>query len=51
MKTLTRRRIIVDDSALAASIGGRLREARLQAGLTQQKLAEGRYTKAYVSAL
>lgn len=51
MKTLTRRRIIVDDSALAASIGGRLRAARLQAGLTQQKLAEGRYTKAYVSAL
>ncbi|MBA3627463.1 MAG: helix-turn-helix transcriptional regulator [Chloroflexi bacterium] len=51
MKTLTRRRIIVDDSALALSIGGRLREARLQAGLTQQKLAEGRYTKAYVSAL
>ncbi len=51
MKTLTRRRIIVDDSALAASIGGRLRQARLHAGLTQQKLAEGRYTKAYVSAL
>jgi transcriptional regulator with XRE-family HTH domain len=41
----------VDDSALAARIGGRLREARKQAGLTQQQLSEGRYTKAYVSAL
>ncbi|MBA2570948.1 MAG: helix-turn-helix domain-containing protein [Chloroflexi bacterium] len=51
MKTLTRRRIVVDDSALAARIGMRLREARTRAGLTQQKLAEGRYTKAYVSAL
>lgn len=51
MKTLTRRRIVVDDSALAARIGGRLLAARKRAGLTQQKLAEGRYTKAYVSAL
>ncbi len=51
MKTLTRHRIVVDDSALAARIGGRLLEARKRAGLTQQKLAEGRYTKAYVSAL
>ncbi|MDQ3491641.1 MAG: helix-turn-helix domain-containing protein [Chloroflexota bacterium] len=51
MKTLTRRRIIVDDSALATRIGGRLREARKQARLTQQQLAEGRYTKAYISAL
>lgn len=51
MRTLTRRRIVVDDSALALRIGGRLREARRQAGMTQQQLAEGRYTKAYVSAL
>lgn len=51
MKTLTRRRIVVDDSALAARIGGQLLAARKQAGLTQQQLAEGRYTKAYVSAL
>ncbi len=46
-----RRRIVVDDSALAARVGTRLREARKRAGLTQQRLAEGRYTKAYVSAL
>jgi tetratricopeptide (TPR) repeat protein len=32
-------------------IGGRLRRARTQASLTQAQLAEGRYTKAYVSAL
>jgi transcriptional regulator with XRE-family HTH domain len=41
----------VDDSPLARQIGERLRKARLAAGLTQQQLAEGRYTKAYVSAL
>jgi tetratricopeptide (TPR) repeat protein len=46
-----RRRIVVDDSALAARIGERIRVARRQAGLTQQQLAEGRYTKAYISAL
>jgi tetratricopeptide (TPR) repeat protein len=32
-------------------MGQRLRRARLTAGLTQQQLAEGRFTKAYVSAL
>lgn len=32
-------------------MGARLREARLAAGLTQQQLAQGGYTKAYVSAL
>jgi tetratricopeptide (TPR) repeat protein len=32
-------------------IGGRLKTARLKAGLTQQQLAGDRYTKAYVSAL
>ena len=41
----------VDDSPLARQIGERLRRTRLAAGLTQQQLAEGRYTKAYVSAL
>jgi len=46
-----RRRIVVDDTPLAHRIGERLRSARLAAGLTQQQLAEGRYTKAYVSAL
>jgi tetratricopeptide (TPR) repeat protein len=46
-----RHRIVVDDTALARRIGSRLRQARLAAGLTQQELAAGRYTKAYVSAL
>jgi tetratricopeptide (TPR) repeat protein len=46
-----RRRVVVDDSALAQRIGDRLKAARKQAGMTQQQLAEGRYTKAYVSAL
>jgi tetratricopeptide (TPR) repeat protein len=32
-------------------MGVRLKKARLSAGLTQQQLAEGRYTKAYISAL
>jgi len=32
-------------------MGERLKKARLGAGLTQQQLAEGRYTKAYISAL
>jgi tetratricopeptide (TPR) repeat protein len=43
--------VVVDHSALAREIGARLRAARLKAGLTQQQLAQGRYTKAYVSAL
>src|SRR6187549_3585590 len=38
-------------SPLAIRIGGRLKTARLKAGLTQQQLAGDRYTKAYVSAL
>ncbi len=42
---------VADDPKLARDIGTRLRQARLKAGLTQQQLAEGRYTKAYVSAL
>ncbi|MBA2557925.1 MAG: tetratricopeptide repeat protein [Chloroflexi bacterium] len=32
-------------------IGARMRQLREQAGLTQQQLAEGRYTRAYVSSL
>ena len=51
MVTKTRRRITVDDSALAQRVGDRIKAARLKAGLTQQQLAEGRYTKAYISAL
>src|SRR5215210_927995 len=39
------------DRPLAQRIGARLRRARTQASLTQAQLAEGRYTKAYVSAL
>ena len=46
-----RHRIVVDDTPLARSIGGRIRIHRQRAGLSQQKLAEGRYTKAYISAL
>jgi tetratricopeptide (TPR) repeat protein len=49
--TKLRRRVVVDDRPLARSIGGRLRQARLAAGLTQQQLAGDRYTKAYISAL
>jgi tetratricopeptide (TPR) repeat protein len=51
MPGTTKRRVVVDNTALARSIGERIRAARLRAGLTQQQLAEGRYTKAYVSAL
>lgn len=51
MPQTTRRSLAAEDLPLAKKIGGRLRAARLQRGLTQQQLAEGRYTKAYVSAL
>lgn len=51
MPRVSRTRPRVDDSPLARQIGERLRRARLAAGLTQQQLAEGRYTKAYISAL
>ena len=46
-----RRRVTIDDRPLARSIGARIRQARLRAGLTQQQLAGDRYSKAYVSAL
>jgi tetratricopeptide (TPR) repeat protein len=49
--TKTRRRVVVDQRALAQAIGTRIRSARLRAGLTQQQLAGDRYTKAYISAL
>jgi tetratricopeptide (TPR) repeat protein len=51
MVTSRRRRVVVDDSTLAAQIGQRIKAARVQAGLTQQQLAGERYTKAYISAL
>ncbi len=47
-RTLSRAQL---DVGLARDIGARLRAQRVRAGLTQSKLAEGRYTKAYVSAL
>ena len=46
-----RRRVVVDESALAQAIGTRIKRARLAAGLTQSALAGERYTKAYISAL
>ena len=51
MKATTRRPSAAADPSLATRIGGRLKEARLRASLTQQQLAGERYTKAYVSAL
>jgi len=52
MAQLTKRRSHAEaDRPLARQIGARLRRARSQAALTQSQLAEGRYTKAYVSAL
>lgn len=43
--------MVVDDSSLALEVGQRIRAARVASGLTQEQLAAGRYTKAYVSAL
>jgi transcriptional regulator with XRE-family HTH domain len=53
VKTHTRNRpsLARDDLDLARQIGGRLKAARLRAGLTQRELAAPRYTKAYISAL
>ena len=51
MNQSARHRVAVDDKPLARSIGARIRQERLRAGLTQQQLAGERYTKAYVSAL
>jgi len=41
----------VDRTSATSDFKGRLRAARLRAGLTQAGLADGRYTKAYISAL
>lgn len=52
METPIKRRSHAEaDRPLAQRVGYRLRQVRIQAGLTQSQLAEGRYTKAYVSAL
>jgi transcriptional regulator with XRE-family HTH domain len=48
---VTRHVIVVDNSAVARRVGGRIREARIRAGLTQAEVAKGRYTAAYISAL
>jgi tetratricopeptide (TPR) repeat protein len=50
-KQTNRRSHVEADRPLARQVGARLRRARTQAGLTQAQLSEGRYTKAYVSAL
>ncbi|MFI5254875.1 MAG: tetratricopeptide repeat protein [Candidatus Limnocylindrales bacterium] len=42
---------VEEDRPLAIRIGKRIRAERKRAGLTQAALAQGRYTKAYVSAL
>ncbi len=39
------------DRGIAVEVGARIKVARLAAGLTQARLADGRYTKAYISAL
>jgi tetratricopeptide (TPR) repeat protein len=51
MREVKRHRTVVDESPLARRIGERIRMARTNAGMTQLQLAEGRYTKAYISAL
>jgi len=51
MRTIERRSLAAEDRDLARQIGTKLRTARHSAGLTQQQVAAGRYTKAYVSAL
>lgn len=51
MRTVTSTTKTAAKNPLALRIGTRLRQARLRAGLTQQRLAGERYTKAYVSAL
>jgi transcriptional regulator with XRE-family HTH domain len=40
-----------EDAPIARAVGQKIREERLRAKLTQQQLADGRYTKAYISAL
>ncbi|MBI3750307.1 MAG: helix-turn-helix transcriptional regulator [Chloroflexi bacterium] len=40
-----------EDAPIARAVGERIRAERLRARLTQQQLADPRYTKAYISAL
>lgn len=46
-----RRVVVTDLSAIARSVGQRIRAARVAAGLNQRQLAAERYTGAYISAL
>ena len=48
---LERQRSAAHDGAPASHVGEQIRHARLEAGMTQQQLSQGRYTKAYISAL
>lgn len=45
------RSLAVLDRGIAREVGAKIRVERLKAGMTQSRLAEGRYTKAYISAL
>ncbi len=45
------RRARTEQAAPKSPVGGRIKAARAKAGLTQQKVAGERYTKAYISAL
>ncbi|MDQ3690500.1 MAG: helix-turn-helix domain-containing protein, partial [Chloroflexota bacterium] len=42
---------VVDNSALARAIGTRIRQKRLERGLSQRALARDRFTPSYISAL
>jgi transcriptional regulator with XRE-family HTH domain len=48
---VTRRVVLVDKSAEVRAIGLRIRRRREKLKLTQDQLAAGRYTGAYISAL
>lgn len=51
-KTRSRRRVVVvDNTTLARAIGARIRQKRLERGLSQRALAEDRFTPSYISAL
>ncbi len=51
MAEVKSQRATTDRDPMSVRLGARLRGARLKAGLTQQRLAGERYSKAYVSAL
>ena len=51
MPTSTRRRRAAPESTALRQLGGRLREARVAAGLSQAQLGAPYYTRAHVSAI